>query len=114
MRSFSKPVSRLPNTPCKYVGTWLATRPQSVYSISLQDNGEFIAEPAHAAADAHTYVGSWGFHDGRMIWITEGIWPPDVNPIRNESEGAFMLVERDGSQTEFSLFKRLETNECSR
>jgi hypothetical protein len=101
--------SALPLTPCNYVGTWRSRREDSIYQITLGANGQFLAEPVRTSDRGATRVtGSWGVvgsGDNRnMVWLyDEGhIWPPDVNPIKQLTPSGFILVEQNGSRTEFT------------
>jgi hypothetical protein len=98
----------LPSAPCNYVGTWQSTRENSVYQVTLQADGQFLAEPVRTSdRDARNITGSWGAvgkgDSQKLVWLyDEGhIWPPDVNPVKNFRADGFTLVEQNGSRTEF-------------
>ncbi len=101
--------SALPSAPCKYLGTWQATREGSIYQITLRADGQFLAEPVQTSdRDAKGVTGSWGvvgpLDSQKMVWLyDEGqVWPPDINPVKNARADGFTLIEQDGSRTELS------------
>jgi len=108
-------VSALPYAPCRYVGTWRATRPGAVYTVTLQDDSTFIAEPIEPR-NADTITGSWGFHKDRLIWFYDNgrVWPPDINPVRHQNDDIFMVTEPDRSTTTYMLLKRFNSTACAR
>jgi hypothetical protein len=113
-RQTRKILDSLPNTPCNYVGEWMSTRPNSTYRISLQNNGEFIAEPVEDKGNARTIYGSWGVYKNKMVWFYNEnlVWPPDANEIITENENTFSLVEHNGSKTKFTRIGPFESNAC--
>ena len=110
-----KLLASLPNAPCRYVGTWAASRGAVTYKVTLAQDGQFIAAPLeNAPRDAETITGSWGFANKKMIWLYDNghFWPPDANPIKDESDGAFTLVEVNGSTTRYVLLDREGAESC--
>ncbi|MCI0507988.1 MAG: hypothetical protein L0Z73_18030 [Gammaproteobacteria bacterium] len=80
----------------------------SIYQVTLGADGQFLAEPVKTSdRDAIRVTGSWGVvgsgDSQKMVWLyDEGhVWPPDVNPITNPTPDSFVLVEQNGSRTEF-------------
>ena len=111
-------IRALPSTPCRYVGTWAAFRPGTLYEITLRDDSSFTANPAldsGAASGGTPLTGAWGVVGDRMVWLYDGrrTWPPDINPIRDTTELGFTLVEVNGSTTRFVLVKRPPEPVCS-
>lgn len=108
-------VSGLPYAPCRYIGTWRATRPGAVYNVTLQDDSTFVAEPIEPR-NADTITGSWGFNKDRLIWFYDNgrVWPPDINPVKHQDDNIFMLREADGSTTTYMLLKHFESTACAR
>ena len=109
-----KIVSALPNAPCQYVGTWKASRPGAIYSVTMLDDGSFTAEPIEPK-HLDSMMGSWGVNKDKMIWFYDSgqVWPPDINPIQQQSDDAFTLVEADRSTTSYVLVTRVDSKTCS-
>lgn len=109
-------VMALPSAPCARIGVWKSTRRRSVYRVALRDDSSFIAEPVASPANpqAETVSGFWGEHEGRMVWIYDNgiLWPPDINPIENDSAGSFTLVEANGERTDFIREENLPSQRC--
>ena len=106
----------LPSAPCDYVGTWQASRDESLYRISLSAAGQFVAEPVRSAdSSARNITGSWGVVGPAdrpyMVWLyDEGqVWPPDINTVTDERSDGFSLIEQNGSRTQF---KRSGASAC--
>jgi hypothetical protein len=89
-------VGALPYAPCRYIGTWRATRPGAIYTVTLKDDSTFIAEPIEPR-NAGTITGSWGFYKNRLIWFYDNgrVWPPDT--IRSRTERRNLHGDRAGS-----------------
>jgi hypothetical protein len=107
-----KAILSLPSVPCRYVGIWSATRGETVYRVTLKDDSRFIAEPLREATNIS---GSWGVHDGRMIWLYDAgrVWPLDINPITDISATGFSLREADGSTTRYDLIEQVPSTSCT-
>lgn len=108
-------LNALPNTPCRYVALWTATRPGVVYKVRLYGTGQFDAEPIQSNNPAaESMTGAWGVHGNKMIWLYDQgrIWPPDSNEIVDASENQFSLVEADGSRTHYVHAGHLPKQEC--
>lgn len=103
----------LPNVPCPYVGTWKASRPGSVYRVTLKDDSQFEAEPA-PGTQGNWINGSWGIYKDSIVWLYNGkYWPPDINPIKQaDDDDSFTLVEADGSTTRYALIDRMQSQNC--
>jgi hypothetical protein len=100
-----KILESLPNAPCRYVGVWTANRGDVSYTVTLGSDSSFRAEPGkNAPPGAETVTGSWGVSGKRMVWLYDNglMWPPDVNPIDEESGDAFTLEEMNGTQTRYT------------
>lgn len=108
-------VRALPYAPCRYIGTWRATRPGAIYNVTLQDDSTFTAEPIEPR-NADTISGSWGFAKDRLVWFYDNgrVWPPDINPVKHQNDDIFMVTERDGSTTTYMLLKRFNSTACGR
>ena len=117
-RGVTKAVASLRNAPCGYIGTWLATRKDGTsYKVDLKEDGSFLAEPYHnARGRTETVTGSWGVDRNRMVWLYDlGMtWPPDVNPIVDESSQGFTLIERDGVKTRYVPFEGGQVEGCEK
>lgn len=101
----------LPATDCARVGVWKSSRKRMVYRVTLHADGRFEAEPlADNSGHAERGAGWWGVHEGHMVWVHESgiVWPPDVNRILEEREGAFALREVNGERSDFVRQERLD------
>jgi len=109
-----KIVESLPNAPCQYVGTWKASRPGAIYSVTLLEDSSFTAEPIQPK-HLDTFTGIWGVNKDNMVWLYDSgqVWPPDINPIKQQSVDAFSLREADGSLTAYALVARADSKPCS-
>jgi len=108
-KSMKMMFSDLPSTPCNYVGTWRSIRMNSMYQILLEANGQFLAVPVKVSEPgAREVTGSWSVagsgENQKMVWLyDEGqVWPPDINPILEISQNSFVLIEQNGSRTNFT------------
>ena len=98
-------VTPMPLTPAQYRGTWIAARPESTYRITLREDGSFIAvqEAGRPQLMGEAITGAWSVVENKFVWLyDEGrIWPPDINPIGEETADGFSLREADGSMTRY-------------
>ena len=107
-------MNALPNTPCRYLGTWRASRTGAVYTVTLDADSTFVAEPLEPR-NAETITGAWGVYRDKMVWFYNNgrVWPPDVNPIKQHNDDVFTLVETDRSLTTYMLVKRSDWKACA-
>ena len=107
-------MNALPSTPCRYLGTWRASRTGAVYTITLDADSTFVAKPMQPR-NADTITGAWGVYQDKMVWFFDNgrVWPPDVNPIKQQGDDVFTLVEADRSLTTYMLVKRSEWKACA-
>lgn len=101
--SLRKTIRGLPNTPEAYVGTWVSSQPSCSYCLRIKADGEFSAEPIACNISTDSFSGSWGVHQDKMVWMYDNgkVWPPDINPIEDRAPDHFVLVEANGSRTQF-------------
>lgn len=102
--------------PCRYVGKWSSTRVSGVYIINLYDDGRYSTDPVKfGRGPAHVYHGRWGVIGDKMVWHNSGdsANDKDVNPILQETEGAFTLMEQNGEYSRFELVEKLDKRKCS-
>lgn len=115
-RGVTRAVSSLGHAPCRYIGTWLASRKDGTsYKVDLKEDGSFLAAPYHdARGRTETITGTWGVDRSRMVWLYDlGMtWPPDVNPIVEESSRGFTLIEHDGVKTRYVPLGGAEVEGC--
>ncbi|MEO8384264.1 MAG: hypothetical protein ABI583_03400 [Betaproteobacteria bacterium] len=100
---------------CRYAGTWAAARAGQVYDVTLEPDGSFVAEPGqNTPPNASTFTGAWGVAGKTLVWVYDSgpVWPPDINPILNESDKAFTLKEVDGATTSYTLVQRSKASLC--
>lgn len=107
-------MNALPNTPCRYLGTWRASRTGAVYNITLDADSTFVAQPLEPK-NADTITGAWGVYKEKMVWFYDNgrLWPPDINPIKQHNDDVFTLVEADRSLTTYMLVQRSEWKACA-
>ncbi len=101
--------------PCKYLGEWKATRdPNVIYDVTLAADRTFIAR-AVMPREAETLTGAWLARGNRIAWLYDSMpgWPPDDNLVKDASDGAFSLVERNGSLTHYRLVRQIEAAGCA-
>ncbi len=104
------------NPRCRYAGIWTSTRGSMVYEIRLDPDGKFVAEPVqNAPPGAGQESGSWGVAGNTFAWAYDSgpVYPPDLNPISNERDGAFTLTEVNGATTQFMRVEKSASPECS-
>jgi hypothetical protein len=118
-RPTRKLFSSLPYTPCRYVGTWEASRVGSIYRVTLGGDGQFAAVPVRTSEpNATNIMGSWSvagtIKNPKMVWLYDQgrIFPPDVNPIQNVRPDGFTLIEVDGSTTEYRRAEAASDEAC--
>ncbi len=102
---------------CRYLGRWAATRGNVVYRVTLEADSTFVAEPAqNAGADAQTITGAWSVAGKSIAWVYDSgaVWPPDVNPVSNETSDEFTLSEVNGSSTRFTLIEAFTPAVCAK
>lgn len=101
---------------CRYTGAWAATRHHVTYIVALEATGGFTAEPGeNAPAHPRTITGAWSVAGNALAWVYDSgpVWPPDINPISNESADAFTLSEVNGSTTRYTLIERYQPAICA-
>ena len=100
---------------CRYAGEWWSTRGNVVYRMTLNVDGSFMAEPGkNAPVNAEEITGAWAVAGRSLVWVydTGAVWPPDINPISDQSADAFALGEVSGETTRFTLIKRQIATAC--
>ena len=109
--------SALPPARCRYAGVWSSARGGMVYQVTLDVDGKFVAEPIqNAPANAEDISGAWNVAGRSLVWAYDSgaVWPPDINPIAAESDGAFTLAELDGATTRYTLIRRQASIACKK
>lgn len=105
-----------PTIPCRFVGLWSSRQDNTMYRITLSDDGSY-SEQANAAGMGNPagYSGYWMVQGRNMVW-RDSARPgmgPDINPILSESDGHFVLVEQSGRHTHFDLLKATPHDRCT-
>ena len=88
-----------------------------VYQVTLDVDGKFVAEPIqNVPANAEDITGAWNVAGRSLVWAYDNgaVWPPDINPIAVESDGAFTLAELDGATTRYTLIQRQASIACKK
>lgn len=103
-----------PNVPCQYVGVWGASQSNCTYEHSLNAEGKFTSTPISCSVSSNEFFGEWRVQQNTMVWFpTEGVvWPLDINPIESVTPTSFVLVERNGSRTQFTKVLALPSDRC--
>ncbi|MBL6987478.1 MAG: hypothetical protein ISR72_10680 [Methylobacter sp.] len=115
LRSYHKIVQALsPNAPCQYVGIWSASQANCIYEHSLYAEGRFISRPISCSVSSDEFFGEWSIQQNKMVWFpAEGVvWPPDINSMESVTPTSFVLVERNGSSTQFTKVSDLQSDLC--
>jgi hypothetical protein len=102
--------------PCWLAGAWTSSRGDSVFRITLTDEGRFTAEPIAAGPHGKgTYRGRWELLPGqRLLWIHDAqpADRSDVNPILEAGNTAFTLREVSGQTTRFNRIGAVPGKRC--
>jgi hypothetical protein len=102
---------------CRYAGVWEAARGIRAYQVTLEADGQFVAEPGqNVPVHEPAITGAWAVAGKSLVWAYDSgaVWPPDINPISAESENAISLTEVNGSTTRYTLIERLAGESCSK
>lgn len=101
--------------PCRLVGVWLSSKSGS--EITLNPDGSYItALITDERGMEQVYHGKWKMSGDKMIWTHFGRETvTEANPIKEESDGHFTLIEENGDQTRFTLQKTVASGgRCTR
>jgi hypothetical protein len=101
---------------CKYVGTWAATRGTVTYNVTLEADGRFVAGPGENAPPSPVSITcAWSVAGNALAWAYHSgpVWPPDINPLSDESSDAFTLREVNGSTTRYTLIEKQTAAICA-
>lgn len=103
-------------TPCALVGVWASSRAESVYQVTLQEDGRFTAVPlAQGRYDSTPITGQWSVQQDSLVWRYDGASArgvTDVNPVSVSSANSFTLREGNGELTRFNLIRRQPGSRC--
>jgi hypothetical protein len=106
-----------PVIPCRYVGVWTSRQTgKAMYRITLKDDGRFAVEDNKDGIQVHVIdTGYWMVQNDHMVWKGDrgGTGELDINRILPESDTRFVLVEGNGSHTQFELVKAAESSRCT-
>jgi len=102
--------------PCRFVGVWTSVGPKFALRVTLQDDGGYLAtgNTAGAAGGNKTYNGFWAVQGNTMVWrhAQGNTGEADKNPIVEESDGAFTLIEGSGQKTRFQRLEAKNSSGC--
>ena len=105
-----------PTIPCRYVGVWSSRNGGLMFRVTLKDDGSFVEAPNAAGyGNPAGYTGYWMVQGDYLVW-RDNARPslgPDVNRILEPSDGAFALVEGNGSHTRFERIQPVPSNRCT-
>jgi len=84
----------------------------------LNDDGTYWVQPnaASGLVDSAGDSGYWMVQGSHMVWrdrARPGLGP-DINPILSESDGRFVLMERNGRHTQFEWIKDVAGSRCEK
>jgi hypothetical protein len=103
-----------PAIPCRFVGIWSSIQPGRMYRFTMTSDGRYSGgSSTHGTEAQDAYTGYWAVQGKHMVWRSDGPGEPDVNPIVDEAEGRFTLIESNGSRTRFELIERLPAGHCA-
>lgn len=104
----------LPTLPCRYVGVWSSRQGQRMHRITLKDDGSYSMDP-NEYFGGNGYTGFWAVQNNHMIWRhkTGDTGEPDINPILPESDTRFVLVEMNGTRTQYELIHAVKSKRCT-
>ena len=102
--------------PCQFVGSWTSARTESVYKVTLTDDGNYTAEPIAAGRyPSATLRGKW-LVEGRKIYWDDDATPlnakGDINDVLEMKPKSFSLREVNGEVTHFNLIQAPATRRC--
>lgn len=103
--------------PCRFVGSWTSARAESVYKVTLGEDGSYAAEPiASGRYSAASFRGKWHVDGNRIQWddSARSRGPTDINDVLESKPKSFTLREVDGEVTHFNLIQAPSTGRCSR
>jgi hypothetical protein len=101
--------------PCRFVGKWTSTRSGAVFTMTLSDDGRFRTEPiAGRTGVARVYSGRWEIRGDRMAWLYDdaNLDTNDINPVRQEANDSFTLIEQNGEYSRFNRVGQLTSGRC--
>ena len=107
-----------PTIPCRFVGIWASRQGSLTFRITLNDDGTYWVQPnaASGLVDSAGDSGYWMVQGSHMVWrdrARPGLGP-DINPILSESDGRFVLMERNGRHTQFEWIKDVAGSRCEK
>ena len=103
--------------PCRFVGSWTSARTESVYKVTLGEDGSYAAEPiASGGYSATSFRGKWHVNDNRIQWddSARSGRPADINDVLESKPKRFRLREVNGEVTHFNLIQAPSTGRCRR
>ena len=103
--------------PCRFVGSWTSARAESVYKVTLGEDGGYAAEPiASGRYSATSFRGKWQVDGNRIQWddSARSGKPADINDVLESKPKSFSLREVNGEVTHFNLIQALSTGRCAR
>jgi hypothetical protein len=101
---------------CRFVGSWISSRGEVQYRVTMQVDGRFVGEPyRNAPADPASITGAWSVAGNSLAWVYDSgpVWPPDINRILSEDDDGFRLAEVNGSTTLFTAIERYSPAVCA-
>lgn len=100
--------------PCRFIGNWSSRQGHQIRRIALKDDGTYEMAPLVQGGDRrNVYRGYWMAQAGHLVWRDQsGLGELDINPIAEEGDGWFTVVEGNGARTRFERLEAHASNRC--
>lgn len=100
--------------PCRFVGNWSSRQDWQIRRIVLKDDGTYEMAPLVQGSDRQNgYRGYWMAQAGHLVWRdSNNVGELDINPIAEEGDGWFVLIEGNGKRTRFERIEAHGSNRC--
>lgn len=103
-----------PHLPCRFIGNWSSRQGKQIRRIALKDDGSYTMDPLVQGGDRQNgYRGYWMAQSGHLVWRDgNGAGELDINPIAEEDDGWFVVVEGNGTRTRFERIEAHASTRC--
>lgn len=104
-----------PSVPCRFVGVWSSRQGNLMFRVNLYDDGTYVELPGSGGGgDPDGYRGYWMVQGDAMVWVDKRHpeYGSDINPIIEQSQHRFVLIEHTGRHTTFEWIKPISSQRC--